>query len=61
MDNLQLREKQEEVQKLEQKMADLEQQLGGLDPNRLEQQRQKLLQEDDKLNRDVGGFCFSCQ
>jgi len=52
-DNLQLRKQQEDIVKLEQQISDLEKQLGGLDPKNLERERQKLLQKDDQLNREV--------
>ena len=52
-DNLQLRKQQGDIAKLEQQISDLEKQLGGLDPKNLERERQKLLQKDDQLNREV--------
>ncbi|XP_076445993.1 DNA repair protein RAD50-like [Babylonia areolata] len=52
-DNLQLRQQQENVRQLEEQMEELEKQLGGLDPHNLERERQKLLQKDDELNKEL--------
>ncbi|KAK7096680.1 DNA repair protein RAD50-like [Littorina saxatilis] len=52
-DNLQLRKQQEEIERLERQMADLQKELGGLDPKNLERERQKLLQRDDEFNKEL--------
>ncbi|KAK7482604.1 hypothetical protein BaRGS_00026205, partial [Batillaria attramentaria] len=52
-DNLQLRKKQQDVKRLERQIADLEEQLGGLDPRNLERERQKLRMKDDEYNKEL--------
>ncbi|KAL8624023.1 hypothetical protein ACOMHN_041613 [Nucella lapillus] len=52
-DNLQLRQREEDVRQMERQINDLQTQLGGLDPRNLELERQKLLKKDQKLNEDL--------
>ena len=53
-DNLHLRRKEAEVEMIGKQIIDMQSQLGGVDANNLEKERQKLTHKDEELKSEVG-------
>ncbi|CAH1258846.1 RAD50 [Branchiostoma lanceolatum] len=51
-DNLQLRKREEEVNKIAGEISDLEEELGGLDARSIEQEKRKLVEKQDQLLKE---------
>ncbi|XP_019635818.1 PREDICTED: DNA repair protein RAD50-like [Branchiostoma belcheri] len=51
-DNLQLRKKEDEVNKIAAEIADQEEELGGLDARSIEQEKRKLVEKQDQLLKE---------
>lgn len=53
MDNLQLRKKQDEIKKVDSKIIELEEKLGGVEVTNMERDRKRLINQQDELIKEV--------